>query len=537
MRIAVPWVVAGAVLAAGGGFAARRWAWGGEALRAAGLTGEGEKSPLIPPGVSDATPAGKEAMALALKLLRATPQELAGFFREEMRRSPGDDLKRRFLVMRWSQVDPAGCLEAMAAAGGPEAWSAVMAAWMDRDAKAAAAWFLNHSALIPVAGRRTLTEELMARSGDERLFSVDPGDGSDVSGSDTMRENFLTSLWKSSPAEALRRIGTPDAPGEYFGQAAQIMESWARQDPEAMRAWVDLEKHPNMKAGYMAAAVAGFADADLGRAADWLAREKVATSQLQDAMGDLLTRWGGVAPLEALTWGRRSLEVGEGGGGDEMLGRVFTEASKKGLVQALGLLAEAGFDEAATIRICRQWGGPDDPALSKEIWRELRNVPAGKARSILVESIALDFGWAAAADPALAAELASLTDSPADRKMLEAAILRTGSNDSGEAGLAVLRDPALPVTTDHVYNTARLRPAEVATALLQRPDATPEHYAQLISGWEEVDPAAAARWVQALPTSAQARSAAAEMAFYWGADDAAAASGWVAGLPASPERD
>lgn len=536
MRFAASWVVVGAVLAAGGGFAGRRLALGGAGAATAGGAVDLEKTLTLPAGVSDATPAGKEAMALALKLLRATPRELAGYFREEMKRQPADDLKLRFLLMRWSQVDPAGCLEAMAAAGGPQAWQPVMSAWMDRDAKAAAAWFVEHSALIPPDQRRTLASSLMMRSGDERLFAVDFGGEESGSESADLRTNFLLNLWQSAPAEALRRIGTPDAPGEYFDQASQLMEGWARQDPEAVRAWVALEKDAEKRAVLMGAAAAGYAETDLRRAADWLASEKVATSHLADAMGALLERWGAAAPLEAFTWCRASGE--DGSVGEETLGRVFTSAaSKKGLAKTLAQLTETGFDEAAQCRICRNWTGPDGWELNKSLWSQLRGLPEGKPRAILAEAVARELGWEIASDAALAAELTTLTDSPAERKLLEAVTLRARADSSGEAGLAMLRDPSQPVTADHVYSTAQMRPAEVAEALMRRTDATPEQFSQLISGWEEVDPAAAARWVQALPPSPNARSAAGEMAYYWASEDAAAASEWVAALPASAERD
>jgi hypothetical protein len=526
MRISSPLMLAVAAVAAWGGYAARPDA----PPSLAGPPRAAAAAMVVAADVADTTPEALAARELAMRVLRASPAELAALFKAELALKPRDDLKIRFLLLRWSQLAPEPCLAALAAAEGLDCWGVVLRSWMERDGKAAADWLVAHAAMVPAQTRLSMATHLAELLGDERLLALDYGKDVDIA---TLRGNIFRKLWESSREEALRRIGTPDAPGEDFQMAGSIMESWAMTDPSGVMAWISLMKDPGSRSSYMKLVAQNLGESDPRRALDWMAGEKVDLSDLGDAINSVLDKWGQKTPLEALQWCRSRTPEGDRSGAAWVFGIV----AAKGLANGMRMLTEAGFDSSAALQICRGWNGPEDDSQAKAQWAELRALPPGKPRDLLAARIAARLGGMAEKNPGLLAEWEAVACDPQSLRLLRAETLNNQSSDDREAALGILRDPSQPVTTSHVYDAARVRPGEVAAALLQRPDATPEHFAQLISGWEEVDPAGAGRWVVGLPPSPAAERAAREVAYYWAVEDPGAASSWVASLPASPLRE
>ncbi|MES2922047.1 MAG: hypothetical protein V4819_10890 [Verrucomicrobiota bacterium] len=193
-------------------------------------------------------------------------------------------------------------------------------------------------------------------------------------------------------------------------------------------------------------------------------------------------------------------------------------AWQRGIEAGLICLKSANWSAGECLAVAGMWdkelnGAQDDPTLQKLAARAVDVNPEECLSTLdrLPESVR----------PVFAGEIIKgLPDASPEHNIVLLSHLTTGQWDE-RLGEALGRNPAA-----YAKAIASL-PAE--TTLKARES--------FMGKWGELDPEAAAKWLDSLPDDAASKPAAAGLASAWASYDEYAASNWAASLPAGPSRD
>lgn len=337
-----------------------------------------------------------------------------------------------------------------------------------------------------------------------------------------VRQAAARAIAARDPRQAMSFLETLPVGQERDNLVQTIAQNLARQDPDAAIAWVG-SINPPPRDG-MRAVIQGIAAVDFNRAVDMVLREvRGVGNGVPGASGP----GGGFSPLVGSV-SSLSLII-------PIVASQRAAANAEGMLRLLDGLIESGAEGrslmSSTVSL---WVQTDAPRATSWVLTNVDRLPAG-----LLENVAERL---AVSDAERAAAVADQVP-PARRSEWVAGVAGgLAQQDAASATQWLERFRGQPGYDAGLGAAARrlsqFDPSAAARLLMQAsPAVQAQSASQVVMQWSEIDPPAAARWIESLGNE-QARLAAAGMAASaWAQRDAAAAERWARGLSTEAERD